>query len=96
MSQDPLDRIEGKLDKLDERQDRMELTLQHQTDQLGEHMRRTDLLETEQEAIRADMKPLTNAVVAWAVAGKVISVAGVLVAVAAGVVKLLLAFHILR
>lgn len=49
-----LNRIEDKLDKLDTRQDRMEVTLTRNTASLEEHMRRTAMLEEEFKPVKRD------------------------------------------
>lgn len=49
------------LAKLDERQDRMELTLTKNTVSLEEHMRRTALLEEEFKPVKAHVTFLNNA-----------------------------------
>lgn len=48
-----LNKIEAKIDKLDERLDNIDITLGKQAISLNEHMRRTELLETEIKPIKA-------------------------------------------
>ena len=55
---DALGRMEGKLDKLDDRMDGIDKTLIEQKGILDEHVRRTDLLE---KKIEADVKTVRDA-----------------------------------
>lgn len=58
-----LDRIEEKVDRVSQRQDRIDVTLAKQHVSLDEHMRRTELLESE-------IQPLKKAHAAWVGLGK--------------------------
>ena len=45
-------KLETKLDKLDERLDRIELILERNTQSLADHIRRTEILETEMKPVK--------------------------------------------
>lgn len=77
-----LDRLEEKLDRVAEGQTVMNLTLAAQHGSLDEHMRRTAILE-------AAVKPLTLHVAVVTGLAKVLAVAGTIVGILTGVLKLL-------
>lgn len=56
MSLETLSRIENKVDKLDTRMDRMDVHFAVYNEQLGAHMKRTDLLEKAVEPVVVVMK----------------------------------------
>ena len=66
---DRLDKIESKVDKIDERLDHIAIILERQvmvsvqnTDSLKEHMRRTDLLEKKLEPVENHVSHITSAI----------------------------------
>ena len=66
---DRLEKIETKVDKIDERLDHIALILERQvlvsaqnTDSLKEHMRRTDLLEKKLEPVEEHVTHITSAI----------------------------------
>jgi uncharacterized protein YhaN len=65
-----LDRLESKVDKLDERLDRIEIQITKNTASLEEHMRRTEAREQLVEPIHEDRLALYKALkfLAWSVA----------------------------
>jgi archaellum component FlaC len=57
---DLLNRLENKIDKLDERLDSIDRTLIAQKSSLDHHIYRTELAEENIELLRKDMKPVQN------------------------------------
>ena len=55
-----LNRIEAKVDKLDENMTTMDKTLVKQEANLAEHMRRTELLEIQHAQIESELEPVKN------------------------------------
>jgi chromosome segregation ATPase len=88
MDERQLSRIEEKLDRLDRRVDHVDSTLARQEGHLEEHIRRTELAEKAIAHLRKEIEPLKAHVAKWAGAGKVLAVAGALVALFEGAVKL--------
>jgi predicted nucleic acid-binding Zn-ribbon protein len=65
-----LDRLESKIDKIDERLDRIEIQITKNTSSLEEHMRRTEALEELVKPIHEDRLALYKGMklLAWSVA----------------------------
>lgn len=57
-----LDRIETKIDRLDERQDKADITLTAQHASLVEHVRRTNLLEAKLEPVEKHVAMMQGAI----------------------------------
>jgi hypothetical protein len=83
-----LDRIESKVDGLDSRLDSVEKVQVKQEANLGEHMRRTVLLEEAQAATQAEIKPLTLQRARMEGALKVIGLIATGVSLVAGCIKI--------
>ena len=84
-----LDRIEKKVDKLDERLDSSEKVAIKQEANLEAHMKRSDLLEKSQEDLKHAVKPILRVyTIAWGIC-KIIAAVGVLVGIIGGILKLL-------
>jgi hypothetical protein len=84
-----LDRIENKVDKLDERLDSSEKVAIKQESNLEIHMKRSDLLEKSQEDLRTSVKPILKAyLIAWGLI-KIIGALGVLLGIIGGILKLM-------
>lgn len=101
---DILSRLEGKIDKQGEHLASVDVTLARQAASLEEHMRRSDLLEKGQEAIRTEAKaleadlrgklePLTKAHHMWAGIGKLLAILGTLATIAEAV-RVLMTGHL--
>lgn len=89
MLKDQLDRIEGKVDKLDERLDSAEKVAIKQEANLEAHMKRSDLLEKSQEDLKEAVKPLLKVyTVAWGIT-KIVLAIGVVVGILSGIAKLI-------
>lgn len=84
-----LKRIESKIDKLDDRLDSLDKTSVKQEQNLAEHMRRTELAEANIDSIRDELKPVQRHVAMLEGILKFIGLVGTLVAIAAGVVKVI-------
>lgn len=82
------DRLEQKLDRLDERMDSMSKTLVEQAGDLREHIRRTELLEAAHAELRAEIRPLTRAHFMWSGVGKALAILATAAGVAEGVIRL--------
>jgi uncharacterized protein (UPF0335 family) len=78
-----LELILAKVEKLDEKQGEMNATLAVNTEQLKEHIRRTDLLESSVSKLRSDLKPVEEHVATMQRAGWLAKLAA---KIAAGVV----------
>ncbi len=88
MLKDQLDRIEGKVDKLDDRLDSAEKVAIKQESNLEAHMRRSDLLEASQNDLKEAVKPLLKVyTVAWGIT-KIVLAIGVVVGILSGIAKL--------
>lgn len=89
MLKDQLDRMETKIDKLDERLDSAEKVAIKQEANLEAHMKRSDLLEKSQEDLKEAVKPILKVyTVAWGIT-KIIGSIGVVVGILGGIAKLL-------
>lgn len=77
-----LDRIEKKVDKLDERLDSAEKVAIKQEINLAEHMKRSDLLEKKLEPVENHVKYMNGAL-------KGLAIVSLIVGVVAGILKLL-------
>lgn len=69
---DRLDRIDTKLDKLDERQDLMNVTLVRQAATLEDHTRRSLANEEALEVLRQEVKPLITTQAAFGTMTKIV------------------------
>lgn len=83
-----LDRLDGKLDILDSRLDNVDKTLAVQAEQLGTHIKRTDIAEANLGILRNDMKPVHAHVLRMDGALKLIGLVAVLGSLAATIIKL--------
>ena len=84
-----LDRIESKVDVLDSRLDSVEKVQVKQEENLGEHMRRTALLEAAHASVQAEIKPLTLQRARMEGALKVIGLIATGVSLMAGCIKII-------
>jgi hypothetical protein len=71
MSNDRFDKLESKVDRLDERLDTITVVLDRNTNSLQEHMRRSDANEAAIEEVKKAMSPVVSHVqrITWAVRG---------------------------
>lgn len=76
-----MDRIEIKLEKIDERLDTIDKHLAVYNQQLKEHIRRTELLET-------DIIPVKNHVIAVSSISKILGLSSLIVGLILGIMKL--------
>ena len=84
-----LERIEGKVDKLDERLDSAEKIAIKQEHNLEEHMKRSDLLEQSQNALQEAVKPILKIyTVAWGIC-KIVAATALVVTLVSGILRLL-------
>ena len=81
--------LHEKLDKLDTRLDRIDITLVRQEMHLDEHMRRTDLLETVVDEFKIDMRPVKRHVIVMEGVTKGIGIIATLVGIVGGFLKIL-------
>jgi hypothetical protein len=93
MNMQQLDRIEVKLEKLDEKTDHMMLVQEVQQKDLEHHISRTDLLQDEVAHLRKEMAPIRNAkgfmkVLVW--------IAGTVTAIGAAALTITAAFKHIR
>lgn len=86
--EDMLEKLESKLDRIDSRLNAMDVTLAKQAGSLDEHIRRTEALESWVESIQEELEPIKSHVSAWAGAGKLVVVLGVLAGIVFGAWKL--------
>jgi chromosome segregation ATPase len=77
-----LARIEAKLDRQDERLDRIEVLQARHTASLEDHMRRTEAAESQLLLVEDTLKPLKLHVAVTGALAKVLGVAGTCVAIA--------------
>ncbi len=83
------DKLEAKLNKVEDRLDTMDKTMIKQESNLEAHMRRSDLLENSQNDLKEAVKPLLKVyVVAWGIT-KIVSGLGLVVGILVGISKLL-------
>lgn len=85
-----LTRLEGKLDRVDGRLGGVDVILAKQTEQLGEHMRRTSLAESRLDHIQLEVDPLTRAHAMWSGVGKAVAVLGVIAGIVEGIIRIAL------
>lgn len=84
-----LQRIESKVDKLDERMDTAEKIAIKQECNLEEHMRRSDLLEQSQNELKEYVKPILKIyTVAWGIC-KIIAATALVVTLVSGILRML-------
>lgn len=84
-----LDRIEKKVDRLDDRLDSQKEILIVQEANLAEHMRRSDLLEANQDALKTSVDPLLKLhTVAWGIV-KIVGAIGACVGIVVGILKIM-------
>ena len=81
--------IDEKLDSIAADVSDIRTTQAVQTEQLKEHMRRTELAEESIVLVRAEMKPLTRAHAMWSGVGKALAILGTLIAILGGLLKAL-------
>lgn len=84
-----LDKFERQLDSLDSRLDSVDKTLVKQEANLGEHMRRTELAETQINGIQDDLKPIKRHVAMVEGALKGMGIVATIISVAVGIIKIL-------
>lgn len=83
-----LERIEGKVDKLDERLDSAEKVAIKQEANLEKHMLRSDLLEQSQGDLKEAVKPILKIyTVAWGIT-KIVGAISLVVGTISGILKL--------
>lgn len=80
--EEKIDKVDDKVDKLNEKLASIDKTLAINTESLVEHMRRTELLESE-------LKPVSKHVILMESAFKVIGVIGSILVFFAGIIKIL-------
>ena len=86
---DSLQKIDSKLDRLDERLDSAEKVAIKQEHNLELHMKRSDLLEKSQNELKEYVKPILKAyTVLWGIT-KIVGSISVLVGIATGIVNLI-------
>lgn len=83
------DDIITKLDRLDERLDRMSVSQERHNTLLEMHMKRSDAIEARVEQVASELAPLKKHVSMWAGAGKALAVLATLLGVVAGLMKML-------
>lgn len=88
MHPDDLLRLEGKIDRIGDRISSVDVTLAKQSEQLGEHMRRTALAEANLESVREELEPLKKAHAMWSGVGKALTVLAAAGSAVATAVKL--------
>lgn len=81
-------KVEIKIDKMLDKIAKIDSTLAAQHESLKEHMRRSDALEKYIESVEKDVTPLQAHVNMVKGAGKVIAVAGSILALIFGIIKL--------
>lgn len=77
-----MEEISKKLDKMDERLDNIQTLQAVHTEQLKEHMRRSDLLEKRIEQVDQELKPVEKHVAMVNGALKLVGIIGTLAAIA--------------
>ena len=83
-----LNRIESKVDKLDERLDSSEKVAIKQEHNLELHMKRSDLLEQSQTDLKEAVKPILKVyTVAWGIC-KIVAAIAVVVGILSGIARL--------
>jgi len=82
-------KIELKLDRLDERLDKISITLTSQAVTLKEHVRRTNIAEQRIDSLGLDLKPIQRHVSQIRGVGKFIGLLGTLSAIAAVIYSLM-------
>jgi hypothetical protein len=93
MDVDKLDKLDQKLEKIEERLTSIDVTLGKQATQLEHHIYRTDLAEKHLSILEADLQPLKKHVVMVGGAMKLIGLIATIVALASGVVRVLEFFN---
>ena len=89
MLKDQLDRMETKIDKLDERLDSAEKVAIKQEANLEAHMKRSDLLEQSQGDLKEAVKPIIKVyTIAWGIC-KIVGSIGIVVGILGGIAKLM-------
>ncbi len=83
-----LEKLENKVDIIDNRLDSVDKTLVKQEANLGEHMRRTELAEKNISNVRKDIEPVKRHVAYMEGALKGIGIVGILMGIIAGAVKI--------
>lgn len=89
MLKSQLDRMETKIDKLDDRLDSAEKVAIKQEANLEAHMKRSDLLEQSQNDLKESVKPILKVyTIAWGIC-KIVLAIGAVVSILGGIAKLL-------
>lgn len=83
-----MDELFKKLDKLDERLDGISILQAVHTEQLKEHMRRSDLLERRIEQVDQELKPVERHVAVVNGLMKLVGIVGTLAAIALAIKEL--------
>lgn len=86
-TEDLLNRLETKLDTIGTRLGRVDVTLATQAEQLGEHMRRTEIAEGHLDRLQLEVNPLTKAHHMWTGVGKAVTILGVIAGIAEVVIR---------
>lgn len=84
---DVLNKLSSKLDRLDNRLDKMTIVMVKQEENLKEHMRRTELLENQNEAFQQSLEPVKSHVDQVRGAAKLIGLIGAITAILGVVLK---------
>lgn len=82
-------RIEVKIDRIDDRLGGIDVTLARQSEQLGEHMRRTEAAERNLLHLQTEIKPLAKAHAAWSGVGKAVTVLATSLGIISAAIRLL-------
>lgn len=85
---DNFEKIESKIDRLDERLDCIDKTLVRQEENLRQHMYRTELLEDSVQMLRDEFKPVKDSVAQAKGALKLIGILGVIAAIISAVLRI--------
>ena len=84
-----MDRIYEKLEKIDEHLDGIHVLQAIHTEQLKEHMRRSDLLEKRIEQVDTELKPVERHVAMVNGAIKLIGILGTVAAIALAIMRMM-------
>lgn len=86
---DQLDKIEAKVDKIEDSISNIDITLAKQSKDLEHHIFRTDLAEQNLELLRAEMQPIKKHVALMDAGLKIMGVLASVVTVLVGAIKLI-------
>lgn len=84
---DRFDRMEKKLDKIDDHLSNIDVTLGKQAVELEHHIRRTEIAEEQLTLIREEIQPLKKQKIMFDTVFKIIGIAASFIAFIAGVYK---------